>query len=132
MSKHILINASQAGEVWATYVENGTLEDIFVESSRKTVRRGNIYRATVASIDPKLKAAFIDYGQDRNGFLALKDIDPRCYHRSPKGDEVRIQDVLTQGKPILVQLTKEENASKGAAFTTEITLASAYTVFCSI
>ena len=129
MSKHILINASQAGEVWAAYTENGTLEDLFVESNRKTVRRGNIYRANVVSIDAKLKAAFIDYGQERNGFLALKDIDPRCYHRSPKGDEVRIQDVLIQGKPILVQLTKEESSSKGAGFTTEITLASAYTVF---
>ena len=78
MSKRILINATPAGEVWATFVENGTLEELFVEPSRKQVMRGNIYRAHVTSIDAKLRAAFIDYGAERNGFISIKDISIAC------------------------------------------------------
>ncbi|MBM4291476.1 MAG: Rne/Rng family ribonuclease, partial [Deltaproteobacteria bacterium] len=128
MSKRIIINASQAGEVWAVYVENGTVEEVFVESSRKQVLRGNIYRSHVVSIDPKLKAAFLDYGAERNGFVALKDIHPACYARPSKESEPRIQDVLQVGQPLLVQIKKEETGNKGAAMTTDVTLASAYTV----
>ena len=84
MSKRILINATPAGEVWATFVENGTLEELFVESSRKQVMRGNIYRAHVTSIDNKLRAAFIDYGTERNGFISIKEIHPSA-------DEVNTQ-----------------------------------------
>ena len=101
MNKKILINASQAGEVWATLIENDTLEEILVESSRKPVLRGNIYRAHVALIDPKLKAAFVDYGADRNGFLSLKDINISLYPEQAKkaGRNANIQDVLKVGQP---------------------------------
>ena len=133
MSKRILINATPAGEVWATFVENGTLEELFVESSRKQVMRGNIYRAHVTSIDNKLRAAFIDYGSDRNGFISVKEIHPDAFSRSPgKERDYLVSDVLHVGQPLLVQLKKEEDGSKGAAFTTDITLASAYTVISPV
>ena len=133
MSKRILINATPAGEVWATFVENGTLEELFVESSRKQVLRGNIYRAHVTSIDNKLRAAFIDYGTERNGFISIKDIHPDAFHRAPRKErDFQVSDVIQVGQPLLVQLKKEEDGSKGAAFTTDITLASAYTVISPV
>ena len=133
MSKRILINATPAGEVWATFVENGTLEELFVESSRKQVMRGNIYRAHIESIDNKLRAAFINYGGDRNGFISVKDIHPDLFYRQPENERnFKLHDVLKEGQPLLVQLKKEEDGTKGAAFTTDIALASAYTVISPV
>ena len=133
MSKRILINATPAGEVWATFVENGTLEELFVESSRKQVMRGNIYRAHVESIDNKLRAAFINYGGDRNGFISVKDIHPDLFYRKPEKErDFQLQDVLRVNQPLLVQLKKEEDGTKGAAFTTDIALASSYTVISPV
>ena len=133
MSKRILINATPAGEVWATFVENGTLEELFVESSRKQVMRGNIYRAHVTSIDNKLRAAFIDYGTERNGFISIKEVHPSAYHRTPRNQQdFQVSEVLQVGQPLLVQLKKEEDGGKGAAFTTDVTLASSYTVISPV
>jgi ribonuclease E len=133
MSKRILINATPAGEVWATFVENGTLEELFVESSRKQVMRGNLYRAHVTSIDNKLRAAFIDYGTERNGFISIKEIHPSAYHRVPRNaQDFQVSEVLQVGQPLLVQLKKEEEGGKGAAFTTDVTLASSYTVISPV
>ncbi len=114
-------------------MENGTLEELFVESSRKQVMRGNIYRAVVESIDNKLRAAFINFGGDRNGFISVKDIHPDLFYRKPEDmRNFQLKDVLREGQALLVQLKKEEDGTKGAAFTTDIALASAYTVISPV
>src|SRR6185295_1010971 len=90
--------------------------------------RGNIYRGLIAGIQPSLNAAFIDYGAERNGFLAIQDVVPEAYYHDPGSGRPRIDDVLEKGKPIVVQVTRDPEGGKGAALTTNLSLAGRYLV----
>jgi ribonuclease E len=129
MSKRMLVNAAQAGEIRVAIVDENVLEDLNVASEGNEQIKGNIYRARVVSIESGLQAAFVDYGQDRNGFITFNDIDKRFWTRKPRGEgRPRIQDCLDRGAELLVQAYKEEMGNKGAALTTDITLPGRYLV----
>ncbi|MCK6576292.1 Rne/Rng family ribonuclease, partial [Myxococcota bacterium] len=125
----MLVNAAQAGEIRVAIVDDNVLEDLNVASEGNEQIKGNIYRARVVSIESGLQAAFVDYGQDRNGFITFNDIDKRFWTRKPRGEgRPRIQDCLDRGAELLVQAYKEEMGNKGAALTTDITLPGRYLV----
>jgi ribonuclease E len=125
----MLINAQSNEELRIAVVDGPTLEELQVEVAERGLTRGNIYRGRIANIQPSLNAAFIDYGAERHGFLALQDLVPEAYYHQPKGkDRARIEDVLDKGKPIVVQVTKEPEGQKGAALTTNLSLAGRYLV----
>ena len=129
MSKRMLVNAAQAGEIRVAIVDENVLEDLNVASEGNEQIKGNIYRARVVSVESGLQAAFVDYGQDRNGFITFNDIDKRFWTRKPRGEgRPRIQDCLDRGAELLVQAYKEEMGNKGAALTTDITLPGRYLV----
>ena len=129
MTRRMLINAQSKEELRIAVVDGPTLEELQVEVAERGLTRGNIYRGRIANIQPSLNAAFIDYGAERHGFLALQDLVPEAYYHSPKGKErPRIEDVLDRGKPIVVQVTKEPEGQKGAALTTNLSLAGRYLV----
>ena len=92
--------------------------------------RANIYRGVVVTVQKSLNAAFIDFGEPKHDFLAGHDSVGKAYHRSPpKGEQrPRVEQVLEKGKPILVQVTKDAMGSKGAALTTNLSLAGRYLV----
>ena len=75
-----------------------------------------------------MNAAFIDYGAERHGFLAIQDVVPDAYYRQPKGGHPRIEDVLEKNKPIVVQVVKDSVGQKGAALTTSLSVAGRYLV----
>ena len=79
MSKRMLVNAAQAGEVRVAVVENNILEDLNVAIEGNKQIKGNIYKAKVVSVESGLQAAFVDYGAERNGFITFNDIDERYY-----------------------------------------------------
>ena len=130
MSKKMLVNAAQAGEIRVAVVEDGILEDLNVAYEGNELIKGNIYKARVVSVESGLQAAFIDYGAERNGFITFNDIHPRFYNKKPQKTDgrPRIQDYLSVGAELLVQVYKEEIGNKGAAVTTEITLPGRYLV----
>ncbi len=125
----MLINARRPEELRVAILDDNRLDNYQVEVSEKGLQRGNIYRGTIANIQPALNAAFIDYGADRHGFLAIQDVVPDAYYTDPeKKNRPRIEEVLQKGKPVVVQVQKEPEGQKGAALTTNLSLAGRYLV----
>ena len=122
----MLINAQRPEELRIAIVQGNALENYKVDIAEAGLTRGNIYRGVIASIQPSLNAAFIDYGAERHGFLAIQDVVPEAYYRNPRGGTPRIEDVLEKGKPIVVQVGKDSMGTKGAALTTALSLAGRY------
>jgi ribonuclease E len=124
----MLINAQRPEELRIAIVRGNTLENFQVDVAESGLSRGNIYRGTIANIQPSLNAAFIDYGAERHGFLAIQDVVPEAYYRTPRGATPRIDEVLDRSKPIVVQVTRDAVAQKGASLTTSLSLAGRYLV----
>lgn len=124
----MLINAQRSEELRIAIIQGNSLENYQVEFAEAGLTRGNIYRGIIANIQPSLNAAFIDYGLERHGFLAIQDVVPEAFYHLPKGSHPRIDDVLEKGKPIVVQIAKDAVGQKGAALTTSISLAGRYLV----
>jgi ribonuclease E len=126
----MLINAQTPEELRLAIVTGSTLDTYQVEAAEGGLTRGNIYRGLIANVQPSLNAAFIDYGAERNGFLAIQDVVEDAWYRQPKkkGGRPKIEDVLDRGKPIVVQVTREPEGQKGAALTTNLSLAGRYLV----
>ncbi|HEX2163299.1 MAG TPA: Rne/Rng family ribonuclease, partial [Thermoanaerobaculia bacterium] len=131
MTRRMLINAQAREELRVAIVDGDRLEDYQVEVAERGSTRGNIYRGTIARIEPSLNAAFIDYGAERHGFLPIQDVVPDAWYRQPaNGDKKpRIEEVLERNRPIVVQAVKEPEAQKGAALTTNLSFAGRYLVF---
>ena len=92
MKKEMLINANQAEECRIAIVEDGILEELYVERSSQESYVGNIYKGKIVNIEPNIQAAFVDFGIGRNGFLHVSDVDPVYYkHLLPKDVLARIE-----------------------------------------
>ncbi len=127
--KRMLFNATHAEELRVAIVDGQKLLDLDIETTGKEQRKSNIYKGVITRIEPSLEAAFVDYGAERHGFLPFKEIS-RSYFKKPDADpaRARIQDVLSEGKEVIVQVDKDERGTKGAALTTFISLAGRYLV----
>lgn len=125
--KRMLFNATQAEEIRVAIVDGQNLIDIDIETLGKEQRKGNIYKAVITRIEPSLEACFVDYGTDRHGFLPFKEVS-RTYFQNYEGGRARIQDVLSEGLELIVQVEKDERGNKGAALTTYVSLAGRYLV----
>jgi ribonuclease E len=128
MKKKILINALHEEEKRVAIVEGDLLVDFYVESSGKEHLRGNIYKARVVRIEPGLQAAFLDFGQKKQGFLQMREIKPEFFQKKVEGKRARIQDVLSKGQELIVQVEKDERDTKGASLTTYISIPGRYIV----
>jgi ribonuclease E len=125
----MLINAANPGEVRIAVLDGSALAGYQIEVAERGLQRGNIYRGLIANVQPALNAAFIDFGAEKHGFLAIQDVVPDAYYREPaNANRPRIDEVLERGKPIVVQVQKEAEGSKGAALTTNLSLAGRYLV----
>lgn len=127
MTRRILINGRRAEEVRVAIVDNQTLDDFEIETKHSGLLRNNIYRGVVSNIAPSLNAAFVDFGDQKNGFLAFNDVVESVYAK-PCKDACRIADVLVPGQQLIVQVIKDATALKGAQVTTNISLAGRYLV----
>jgi ribonuclease E len=96
MKKEMLINVLQPEECRIAIVEDGVLEELYVERSSQESYVGNIYKGRIVNIEPSIQAAFVDFGIGRNGFLHVSDVDPAYYRhiqpreggrRGPRGDD---------------------------------------------
>jgi len=132
MSKKMLVNASHHEENRVAIVEDGILTELDIEVAGHEPSKGNIYRAVVVRVEQGLQAAFVDYGAERLGFLQIDEINYKSvkpdYQPAEDGRRPRINDLLQRGQEILVQITKEERGTKGAALTTYLSLPGRYMV----
>ena len=126
--KRMLFNATQAEELRVAIVDGQKLVDLDIESATKEQRKSNIYKAVITRIEPSLEAAFVDYGAERHGFLPFKEVARTYFKADLEPGKVRIQDALTVGQELIVQVDKDERGNKGAALTTFISLAGRYLV----
>ena len=119
----MLINASDSEEFRVAIVEDGRLEEFALEVASREQLKGNIYKGIISNIEPSLQAAFVHYGAERQGFLPISEIHPEYFQQDAQTrGRPKIQEVLKKGQELLVQVIKEEIASKGAYLTTYISL----------
>ena len=126
--KRMLINATQVEEKRLAIVDGQKLLDYEIEIEGREQRKGNIYKAVVTRVEPSLEACFVDYGEDRHGFLPFKEISKQYFSSNVSPSQARINDVIKEGQELCVQVEKEERGNKGAALTTFISLAGRYVV----
>ncbi len=130
MSTEILVNAS-THEARAAVVENGVLQEVFLERINRRGLISNIYKGRVSRVLPGMQAAFIEIGMERTAFLHASDIfDPRHADTGiepPRSENIR--SLVVEGNEILVQVVKDPLGTKGARLTTYITLPSRHLVY---
>ena len=155
MKKEMLINVLQPEESRIAIVEDGVLEELYVERSSLEGYVGNIYKGRVVNLEPSIQAAFVDFGVGRNGFLHVSDVENQYFkHLVPPGERpggngngkagrggrpkkfnersVRnkppIQEIFQRGSEVLVQVIKEGIGTKGPTLSTYISIPGRYLV----
>jgi ribonuclease E len=102
MDKKILIDASQAKQTRVAISTNGNVDGYEFENIDKKQLKGNIYLGKVSRIEPSLQAAFVDFGNERHGFLAFNDIQSE-YYQLPQSDK---EALLIEEEEIREELNK--------------------------
>ncbi len=129
MSEEILINVTPR-ETRVALIENGVLQEVLVERTRRRGLVGNIYKGRVCRVLPGMQAAFVDIGLDRAAFLHASDILPRNPDGGTDADGERdISVLLREGQELTVQVIKDPLGTKGARLTTQSTIPSRFLVF---
>src|SRR5579884_3465140 len=85
MKKEMLINVLQPEECRIAILEDGVLEELYVERTSHESYVGNIYKGRIVNIEPSIQAAFVDFGVGRNGFLHVSDVEPAYYRHLEQG-----------------------------------------------
>src|ERR1700689_3964433 len=134
MPKEMLINVSEGEECRIALLEDGRLEELYMERTSSTSHVGNIYKGRVTNVEPSIQAAFVDFGLGRNGFLHISDLMPTYFGRRGEGVEERvgqkmarrdrppIQRCLRRGDEIVVQIIKEGIGTKGPTLSTYLSI----------
>src|SRR5947207_3433427 len=134
MAKEMLINVSDGEETRIALVEDGHLEELYMERSSSTSHVGNIYKGKVTNVEASIQAAFIDFGLGRNGFLHITDLMPTYFGQ--KGEDIQetvgrkmarrdrppIQRCLRRGDEIIVQIIKEGIGTKGPTLSSYLSI----------
>ena len=130
MTVELLVNVTPQ-ETRVALVENGMLQEVFIERARRRGLVGNIYRGAVSRVLPGMQAAFVDIGLERAAFLHASDIARRLITttRPTVCQRRQYYPLLHEGQKILVQVIKDPLGTKGARLTTHITIPSRYLVF---
>ncbi|MHC4394682.1 MAG: Rne/Rng family ribonuclease [Planctomycetota bacterium] len=140
MAREMLINVAESEECRVAVVEDGSLEELYVERMSLHSHVGNIYKGKVVNIESGIQAAFIDFGIGKNGFLHVSDVHPRYFSR--KGgrhiesigrrkslkERQPIQSSLHKGDEVVIQVTKEGINTKGPTLSTYLSLPGKYLV----
>ncbi len=131
MSEEILINATPM-EVRLALIENGLLQELYVERSNKKGHVGDIYLGKVIRVMPGMEAAFVDIGLERAAFIhssAIAAIAADGFEVREEGVPAPVQSLLREGQMLVVQVAKDPIGSKGARLTTQLTLPSRNLVY---
>jgi ribonuclease G len=139
MAREIVINATKH-ESRIAVLDEGQVVELWVERTRQRTVVGNIYKGRVTKVLPGMQSAFVDVGLDRDAFLYVSDVveefeeyesessEDLTLDEAPRS-ETSISDLLREGQEILVQVSKDTIAGKGARITTHITLPGRFLVY---
>ncbi|GAB3372138.1 ribonuclease G [Spongiibacter taiwanensis] len=125
MSEEILINVTPVETRVAT-VENGVLQEVYIERSRSKGIVGNIYQGKVVRVLPGMQAAFVDIGLERTAFIHASDV---AALDTASGEHADIRSKVREGQLLTVQVTKDPMGTKGARLTTRLSVSSRFLVF---
>ncbi len=126
MSAKILINAVDTEECRIARVKDNRLDEFHLETAARATTKSNIYKGIIARVEPSLQAAFVDYGEDRHGFLQKQEIHSDYFQHGDIG--APIQNLIKTGQEMLVQVTRDPLMNKGAAITTFLSIPGRYCV----
>ena len=104
--KRMLINATQREELRVAIVDGQTLFDLDIEIPSREQKKSNIYAGRITRVEPSLEACFVDYGEDRHGFLPFKEIARQYFTPGVSPSQARINDVIKEGQELLVQVER--------------------------
>src|SRR5688500_18659839 len=142
MSREIVINATRH-ESRIAVLDEGLVAELWVERTRHRTIVGNIYKGRVTKVLPGMQSAFVDLGLERDAFLYVSDVlEELEEYESETPDELHLDDVaqshrteasiadlLREGQEIVVQVSKDTIAGKGARITSHITLPGRFLVY---
>jgi ribonuclease E len=131
--KEMIINVAPHEECRIAIMEAGKLQEIYLERASSENQVGNIYKGIVTNVEPSIQAAFIDFGQGKNGFLHISDLHPQYFpngdsstenvgRKTPRRNRPPIQRCLRRGQQLLVQITKEGIGTKGPTLTSYLSI----------
>ncbi len=130
----MVINYVPGEECRVAIVEDGKLEELYVERFATASRVGNIYVGRVMNVEPSIQAAFVDFGVGENGFLHVSDLHPRYFpgqddettervgFKTPRRERPPIQAALRRGDEVIVQVLKEGVGTKGPTVTSYLSI----------
>ena len=128
----MLVNDVPGEETRIAILENGHLEELFVERASTATSVGNVYRGRVTNVEAAIQAAFVDFGHAQRGFLHISDLHPRYFpsggstenvgRKTARKDRPPIQEAVKKGDEILVQVLKEGIGTKGPTLTSYISI----------
>ncbi|GGX63143.1 ribonuclease G [Saccharospirillum salsuginis] len=125
MNSEILVNVTPM-ETRVAVVENGAVQELYMERAQTRGIVGNVYRGKVVRVLPGMQAAFVDIGLDRAAFIHASDIDQS---RGENDAHKPIQSLVREGQSITVQVIKDPIGTKGARLTTHLSIPSRYLVY---
>ena len=132
MSEEILINVTPV-ETRVALVENGMLQEAYIERTSRKGNVGNIYKGKVVRVLPGMEAAFVDIGLERAAFIHASDVVTDQQPATEPVDGCKtvpdIRTLLREGQSLVVQVTKDPIGTKGARLTTQLSIPSRYLVF---
>lgn len=126
----VLVNVTP-NETRVAWVENGVLQEVWVERANKRGLVGNIYIGKVDRVLPGMQAAFVNIGLERAAFLHVSDV---C-HKTIGNEDEECDDIvklLHQGQRIMVQVLKDPLGTKGARITMQVTIPSRMLVYMPV
>ena len=140
MQQELVIDVSEYETRVALYGDE-ILREVHIERDGRYSLTGSIYLGRVDRVVPGIQAAFVEFGGERSGFLHVRDIVPGAmdvidadkrrvdeHARSRSEEPLDIRSVLHEGQSLLVQVSKDPIAGKGARLTTNLTVAGRYLV----
>ncbi|MEX0707156.1 MAG: S1 RNA-binding domain-containing protein, partial [Woeseia sp.] len=113
--EEVLINVTPR-EVRAAVLENGILQEVFIERDTRRGLISNIYKGRVSRVLPGMQAAFIDIGLERTAFLHASDIAQKAMPDDAQSEQspADIRALVREGSDVLVQVVKDPIGNKGA------------------
>lgn len=132
LAREMMINVSAGEECRIAILQDGRLEELFIERTASQSHVGNIYKGRVTNVEPSIQAAFIDFGLPKNGFLHISDVQPQYFPHAGETEDVGrkiprhhrppIQKCFRRGQEVIVQITKEGVGTKGPTLTTYLSI----------
>ena len=124
MEKKILIDASQAKQTRVAITNNGNVDGYEFENINKKQLKGNIYLGKVSRVEPSLQAAFVDFGNERHGFLAFNDIQSE-YYQLPKSDKDALkqeeEEIREELNKVTENIDENENQESHESLENQVT-----------